>query len=391
MQNVNTKIKHLKEIVLNVLSQCAAAALQYTGIVAKYIGARFARVGKSEERLSVLETLATLLRSGMDVVLALETVSASLPSPLMRKLIGEVKSDVEDGMPLWQALGKTGLLPDRSLALIRVGEQTGRLSENLSMISLQQQKERLFRAKVRSAMMYPVLVLSLTGVIGVCIAWFILPRLASVFSHLNVALPLPTRILIVLGNFLGAHGFSTVLFLGAAGILSCYVLFIWDRTKSAGEWLLFLFPAIRKLLQEIELARFGYLLGTLLKAGLPITNAFDSLTEVTLFRAYRKLYAAMHERIAEGNSFQKSFALYPNVERLIPVAVQQMITAAERSGQLAEALLRVGSTFEEKIEVTTKNLATLVEPILLVVVWLGVVGVAVAVILPIYSLIGGLK
>ena len=141
----------------------------------------------------------------------------------------------------------------------------------------------------------------------------------------------------------------------------------------------------------MEIARLGYLLGTLLNAGLPITHAFDSLAEATEISQYKKLYLHLSSSIGDGNSIQKSLASFKHVNRLIPRPVEQLIVAGEQSGTLAQSLLKIGQVYETKADAVTKNLMVILEPVLLVIVWLGVVAVALAVILPIYSLIGGFK
>jgi type II secretory pathway component PulF len=142
---------------------------------------------------------------------------------------------------------------------------------------------------------------------------------------------------------------------------------------------------------EVEVARFGYLLGTLLEAGLTVTRAIESLAGASDVIRYKKFYLALRESIDMGNSFQKSFEAYKNIDALIPQPIQQLIISGEQSGNLNKTLIKVGQVLEAKSDTTTKNLTIIMEPILLVIVWAGVVSVAFAVILPIYSLVGGLN
>ena len=150
-------------------------------------------------------------------------------------------------------------------------------------------------------------------------------------------------------------------------------------------------PGVKLLLKETELARFGYLLGTLLSAGLSPTEALHSLSEATSLSRYKKFYLYLQESITDGNSFKKSFVQYKNINKLFPVPMQQLIIAGEQSGTLSETLIKIGQNYEAKTDTTAKDLTIILEPILLVIVWLGVLAVAFAVILPIYSLIGGLN
>jgi len=348
-------------------------------------------VGFGKERDYFLENFTMLMSAGMGVIQSLEALKLEARSSRMRKTIGEIKIEINNGSPIWKAMGKTKLLPPDVLSLIQIGEESGKLAENLKVIVNQQQKERIFRSKIRSAMIYPIIVLVMTIVIGIGIAWFILPRLTTVFTQLSLTPPLITRILIKLGNYLAVHGMVVVPIFTVALILLVYFIFFFPKTKIIGETLLINAPGIRSLVTEIELSRFGYILGNLLSAGLPVLKALDSLTKATTFHAYKKVYHQLYQDIEEGISFQKSFARHSWMARCIPIHVQQMVIAGEQSGHLAETLTKIGQTFEEKTDITTKNLAVLMEPILLIIVWFGVLGVALAVIMPIYSLIGNIN
>jgi type II secretory pathway component PulF len=193
------------------------------------------------------------------------------------------------------------------------------------------------------------------------------------------------------GIFLSKNGLwavplgTTVL----GGIL--YTVFGLKRTQFIGEAIIFSIPGIKTLMAEVELARFGYLLGTLLEAGLPVTKAIDSLEGASDVLRYKKFYAYLRDSIELGNSFQKSFTGYKKMEKLIPIPIQQLVISGEQSGNLTKTLIKVGQVLEAKSDQTTKNLTIIMEPILLVIVWAGVVSVAFAVILPIYSLVGDLN
>lgn len=342
----------------------------------------------SKEKEYFLETLSMLVSSGMSILDSLDSISAEVRSKRMRSLVLWIRDQIDTGSPLWRVLEQTHLFASHTISLVRIGEQSGRLAQNLHLISLQQEKERSFRSKIRSAMLYPLFVLTLTFAVGVGIAWFLLPRLALVFTQLHLELPLFTSMLIGFGTFLNRHGlFALPLFFLVIGLF-IYILFYFPATKRIGQTIVFFSPGISRLVREVELARCTYLLGTLLEAGLPIVHAIHSLEEATGFPQYKKFYLHLRKSVEEGNSFQKSFASYRNLRRIIPLSIQHVVVAGEKSGTLASALLRINKNYESKLEETTKNLAIVLEPLLLVFVWLGVMTVALAVILPIYSLIG---
>jgi type II secretory pathway component PulF len=347
--------------------------------------------GLGKERDQFIENLSMLVLSGMSITGALTSIIKQTKAPGMKKILERMALEIDAGSPVWKSFEKTGFFKGYTISLIRLGEESGNFAENLKVVALEEEKDREFKSKVRSALMYPAFVLVLTAVVGIGISWFILPKLAKIFSDLKLALPLVTRILLGFGLFLNKYGIIAVpagmTVFGGIG----YLVFGNPKTKYIGEAIIFSIPGIKTLLMEVEVARFGYLLGTLLEAGLPVTKAIDSLAGASEVIRYRKFYNTLHDSIDMGNSFQKSFASYPNIDVLIPQPIQQLIISGEQSGNLNKTLIKVGQMLEAKSDTTTKNLTIIMEPILLVIVWAGVVSVAFAVILPIYSLVGGLN
>jgi type II secretory pathway component PulF len=347
--------------------------------------------GLSKERDQFIENLSMLVMSGMSIVGALASIVKETKSPGMKKILERMLLEIESGSPVWKSFDKTGFFKGYTISLLRLGEESGNFAANLKVVALEEEKDREFKGKVRSALMYPVFVLTLTLVVGIGISWFILPKLAKIFTDLKLVLPFITKVLLAFGVFLSKHGIIAVP-LGAAVIGGIgYIIFGYKKTKFLGEIVIFSIPGINRLMMEVEVARFGYLLGTLLEAGLPVTRAIDSLIGATEVIRYKAFYVALRESIDMGNSFQKSFAAYKNIDDLIPPPIQQLIISGEQSGNLNKTLIKVGQMLEARSDATTKNLSIIMEPILLVIVWAGVVTVAFAVILPIYSLVGGLN
>jgi type II secretory pathway component PulF len=201
---------------------------------------------------------------------------------------------------------------------------------------------------------------------------------------LHVELPLLTRITLGIGDFLQNYG---AIFVPAVIALLVVGGIVFSRFFA--DVLLLSLPGVRRLVKEAELSRFGFTLGSLLEAGLPVSEALDSLVESTTLKSYRTFYANLSQGIKEGSSFAKVFSSNPKISRLFPVSVRQVTISAEQSGRLPEALIKIGQTYETRLEDTAKNLTVALEPALLLVVWFGVVLVALSVVLPIYSLIGG--
>ena len=264
----------------------------------------FYAIGLSKERDYYVENLSMLISSGMPITNALDSISAELRTKRMKNVISDMKIDLDSGVALWKTLSNTSLFPDHSISLIRLGEESSNLINNLKVVAVEQAKNRVFKSKLRSAMMYPAFVLVLTFIVGLGIAWFILPKLATVFSQLKITLPLITKILISAGVFLGNYGKFVVPLAIILVSALFFFIFILPKTRFIGQWILFLIPGIRDLIKEVEVARLGYLLGTLLQAGVQITHAFDSLASATEISLYKKLYKHMSVNIEDGSSVQ---------------------------------------------------------------------------------------
>ncbi|HSX07129.1 MAG TPA: type II secretion system F family protein [Candidatus Saccharimonadia bacterium] len=344
-----------------------------------------------KEREYFSENLSLLLKSAVPIGEALDTLLLNARSRSFKKALRGMQEDISAGYNLAVSLERSGIVGSQTLALVKLGEASGHLVENLQLAAVQEAKRHTFVTKVRSALIYPTFVISLTIIVGLGVAWFLLPRLAATFAQLRVKLPVISRVLISFGTFLKEHGLVAVpTFIGSCMLIS-YLLFGAPGTKRVGRTLLFHIPGIGRLIREVEVAQFGYLLGTLVSAGLSITQALTLLKQSSTVPQYQKLYQHLANSIDNGLTFKDSFTKYTHSRKMLPPSVQQMIIAAERSGSLPEVLLTIGKTYEQKSDITTQNLETLIEPVLLVLVAGGVMLVAIAVILPIYSLVGGLN
>jgi len=346
----------------------------------------FRGIGLKKEVYFFISNLSMLLSSGLRLSSALESLQEETKSRRMRKILSEIEQKIEGGSSLFDALEETGVFPLRILSLVKVGEESGNLSKNLEVATLQNEKEAMFRSKVRSSLMYGVIVFTLSVVVGAGSAWFTLPKVAVVFEEFEAELPAITRGLIVTGNILSAYGIFIIPFFLLGIVAVFYFLFSFPKTKFLGHAIVFRLPIVKNLVKQVEISRFGFLLGTMLEAGMSVVESFDALHGTTTFKNYQMFYVYLKQSVENGNSIQKSFADYPRIDKLFPSSSRQMISAAEQSGNLSGTLLKIGSIFEQKIEATAKNLPTVLEPLLLLLIGLGVAFLAIGIIMPIYNL-----
>jgi len=334
-----------------------------------------------------LENLSLLLHAGMPIGEALQSLSEEARGRQMTKTIGKITDEIEAGGSISSALRKSGILSERFVSLLRIGEETGKLSDNLALIVSERKKEQIFRSKIQSALIYPGFVLAVTFVVGILTAWYTFPKLVAVFDNMGGTLPVTTRAIIGAGHFLGAYGAWAVPSFLIIVALLFVMLFFWKRTKIIGEWILLSLPLSKRIAEEIEVARFGYTLGTLLSAGVSFPQAFESLRDATSFIMYKRFYAKVVENITDGNSLYKSIFKVRGYERFVPSHIVRLLDAGERSGSLSATLLTISAAYEQKTDDLTRDLSALLEPAIVLFVGLLVAVVALGIISPIYGLV----
>lgn len=346
-------------------------------------------MGMGKEKSQFIENLAILLNSGLSVIDALRTVTLELRNRAMKKVAQRMIDQVENGMALWRAMDNQCLFTAYALALIRIGEETGSLSKNMEYLAIQQEKDRSLRSKVKMAMIYPSIVIVLTMIITLGLAWFVLPQLVGVLVSLNAKLPLPTIIIIWIADFFGKHG--AVVVPSMFGALIVFTLLTkYTSLKGPVQQVIFMSPGIGTMARSATIASFGVILGSLLRAGVPIVNAVRSLADVTDTVRYRKFYEKLAQELEVGQSFSSAFKAIHETGKVLPASVQQLLITGERSGRMADMLLRIADIYEKKAEEAATKLPVILEPILLIFIG-GLVGsIAFAIIVPIYSVVGSM-
>lgn len=351
----------------------------------------FLRIGLGSEKDYLVDNLSVLLNAGMDILAALEAIASETKSGRLRKLVRRMVEDVENGEPVWRALYNTGLFQNETISLVRIGEDSGRLIQNLQILALQSQKDRMFRSKIVGAMAYPAFVVGLGSAVGFWVLFFLLPQLATTFSSLNMPLPFVTRALIAVGEYTRDHWAVLIPSIMGTGLVLGSVCFAIPKTRFIGQFFLLRTPAIGRLLIESETGRIGYLLGTLLSAGVDLIESLRSVSHASSFSSFSKFFSYLADRLEEGGTFEQAFQSYGKTRKVLSVPMQQLIVTAEHSGTVSQAFLSIGELYQFKADVASKNLTVILEPLLLLVMGVGVLFLALAVVMPIYSLVGGIE
>jgi len=345
------------------------------------------RVVNLTQKAVLAKHLSIMLNAGLTVV---ESLSVAIDSTTgrLQKILKRVKQSVESGTALSVALERHGdVFAGVFINAIYAGERSGNLAVNLSELSSSLEKERNLRAKVKSAMIYPAIVFFATIVLGLVIAFFILPKLTPLFLGLNIALPWTTRALIWIANFVDNFGLITLV-----AAIVVVLLLRWSLRLSAmvpiSHWVTLHLPAFGRMSAKLNLARLAGTMGLLLKSGVRIDEAI-TVTQKTIGNYYFKQSLARAAADLDGGAkLSESLAKNP---ALFPPLFTRLIGVGEVSGQFEETFFYLAEFYEEEVDAEAKRLSTALEPILLLIIGLVVGGLALSIITPIYELTGNVR
>ena len=345
--------------------------------------------GLGKFRGPFIQNMSMMLGAGLHVTDALEALTREASKGPMKKLIRAIHRDVENGMALWRAMDQRSFFTPYTIALVRIGEESGNLAENMANLAKQDEKDHAMKQKVKMAMIYPSIVIVLTIVIGIGLSWFVLPQLVGVLFALNVELPVTTLAVIAVADFFTENGPTVV---PLTIIILAFISFLVKFTplKIMAQWFLLMVPGIKTLIKQASIARFGIILGSLMKAGVAPVTALQSLTDVTTLYRFKKFYGKLTEHIQLGDSFSKSFTTIRGSKKVLPVSVQSIIVTGEQSGRLSDVLEKIADIYQIKAEETAQKLPIILEPMLLIVIAALVAFIAFSIIMPIYSVVGNI-
>jgi type IV pilus assembly protein PilC len=339
---------------------------------------------KFSEKILVAEHLRVMIKAGMPIDDAIRVLQDQTRNAKLRDILEHVRNDVKQGKDLSSSFAKyPRVFSEMFTNMIHVGEQSGNLEQTLAHLTNQMRKSYTLRKKVRSAMTYPIIVLlALTGLV-ILMMGYVLPRVVDVFGELEVELPLATRVLIASSNFVNQN---MLLVIGA--VILFIVFLVWFRTTPVGKKIfhriVLTVPPISNIAKRINLAQFSRTLGALISSGIVITTALDLTGDSMKNIWYRDALKRIALEIKKGTRMSDLIAQQPF---LFPPVVVQIIRVGEETGSLSETIDNLAQYYEDESDATLDDLSSIIEPILMIVIGLGVGFVAVAIIAPIYSLV----
>ncbi|MFC1808646.1 type II secretion system F family protein [Candidatus Omnitrophota bacterium] len=326
--------------------------------------------------------LHTLLISGLSLVASLKALEISSTNGRLRIILQRVRGDIEAGASLSEALAKhKRVFNELYCSMVKAGEESGRLTEVLDRVSVALIKEEAVNAKIKQAMNYPIILGVSLGVAVIVLGGFVVPRFAKLFMKLRVDLPLPTRILIGVNYFITNYWFLAIII-----IVSVIVTFRWIVNTKIGRYFWDAFKLkiyiFGPLFLKIYMARFSYLVATLIRSGLSMIDTFSLARQTANNVIIASTIEAIREKVKHGRTIASSMA----EEILFPELVIQMVRIGEESGRIDELLEQVSQFYEDEADYTINNLTVLIEPLLLGLIAGIVLVMALAIFLPLWNL-----
>jgi type IV pilus assembly protein PilC len=341
-----------------------------------------------KEKLMFTKNLSVMIASGLPISKALKNLSLQTKNKKFIQILSVVHEDVQAGNQFSDGLAKfPAVFNELFVNMVRVGETGGNLEEVLDILADQLEKEHDLIRKVRGALVYPSVILVAMIIIGFIMMVFVIPKLTSIFDDMDVELPMATKLLITVSGLMAQYWW--VFLIGVGILLFCLKIFL---TTSVGKktfgLVVIKLPAIGGIIVKLNCARFSRIYSSLLKSGISVIKALEILSRTLNNFYYQRAMLRSVEGVQKGLSLSE--IIYQE-KKIFPVLVPQMLEVGEETGKTEKVLFELAQFYEAEVDQITKNLSSIVEPILMMIIGVAVGFFAVAIMLPMYSVMGNIS
>lgn len=343
--------------------------------------AKFLNRVSFQELVVITRQLATMVSSGLVLSEAIDILEEQQTKGVLKRALSDISQDIKGGLTLAQALSKyPDIFPHLYVNLVKSGETSGKLDSVLLQMADGLEKDREFQSKIKGAMIYPAVVLTMMIVVMIIMMVFVIPKLTSLYTQSSIDLPLPTKILIATSNIFTQ--FWWLLLIVVVGTIVGI-----NRYKKTPEGsllfgkLVLKIPIVGKIISNVTLTNFNRTFGLLTAAGIPLLDSIGIVSDLTDNPVYKNALKDAYRGVEKGLPF--SSLLSGNI---FPKIVSQMIKVGEETGKVDEIFFKLAEYFESESNNLIKNLTVAIEPIVLVILGIGVAFLVISIILPIYKL-----
>jgi type IV pilus assembly protein PilC len=387
-EGTDKKGKRIKGKMLAVSEAAVKADLRRQGVLAKRVRkeSQLFKSGKkitSEDIALFARQLATMLQAGIPMVQCFDIIGNGHDKPSMQKLVLAIKSDVEAGTSLHEALGKHPLyFDDLFVNLVEAGEHAGALETLLDKVAVYKEKTEALKKKIKKALFYPAAVLAVAVIVTIILLVFVIPQFESLFKGFGADLPAFTQMVINLSRFVQSQGWWMLILVVGAGFSFFYFKKRSRPMRRALDRMLLKAPVVGPIMVKAAIARYSRTLSTMFAAGVPLVEALTSVAGATGNIVYEEATLRIRDEVSTGQRLQRSMeqtGLFPNM-------VIQMIAVGEESGSLDSMAAKVADFYEADVDAAVDAMSSLLEPLIMAILGVLVGGLVVAMYLPIFKL-----
>lgn len=343
--------------------------------------------GVNQRELAIFfRQLATLIEAKVPVTSSLQSVAEQTDNEYLRSIAREMSDDIDDGMPFSEALERhKDTFSSLIINMVKAGEISGGLQRSIKYIADNIEKNYYMTSKIKGSLMYPGFVIGAASIIGFLVITFILPKITGIIKEMGITVPWYTKVLMWLGDFMQTYWWAVLLV-----IIGAIAGFMYYANSEAGkrdmEEIILKIPVIGTISSRLYLIRFAENLSALLAGGIPIVRALTVVADVVGNGIYKRVILQAADNVRTGGLMSQVFMNSP----VIPPMVAQMVKIGEETGSTTQVLKAISDFYSQEVDMLTKNMMSLIEPILIVVLGIGVAIMVVGILMPIYNIAGQL-
>lgn len=335
------------------------------------------------EKISFARNLGSMMEAGLPLSRALSVLERQTRNPKFAAVVKKVAAGISRGDPLHKALSEhQNVFPPLFTAMVKAGEESGGLSSSLKTVSEQLERSYLLKKRIQGAMIYPAIVIVAMLSIGALMMVYVVPTLTETFKEFEIELPASTRLVIFISDLLSNYALATLSGIVILGLFGFY--FAGTRAgKKISHFIIMRLPVVGAIFKEVQAARTCRTLASLLSSGVEVVFSLSITKDVLQSPYYKEVLEEAGSKVQKGVSLSSVFTAREN---LYPILVGEMMSVGEETGKMTEMLFKAADFYESEVEQKTKNISTIVEPVLMIVIGAAVGFFALSMISPIYSL-----
>lgn len=344
---------------------------------------------KKVDKLFLFKNLATMIKAGLPLPETIDLLRESINNDKVKEVLSTLKYDVEAGGTISGSLSKfKESFGTSEIAMINAGEVGGTLPQSFQNLFEDVESEHELQKDIKSAMMYPAIVLSILMIVGLLMMLFVLPQMTGFFEQANIEVPTITKYVIAFSKFTKQYSvYIAILLVGLIFGLRIGVRRSVNMKKTI-EKIVFKIPIVGAQIRSFYVYKFARMLGLLIKSGVPILEALEIVSRSLSHMGYRHSVDVMRKDVKVGGKLFESVGKF---QKLYPPFVSRMLQVGDRTGNTSDSLENISEYYRQELEETLKNLSSLIEPIMMVFLGAGVALIAISVLIPLYSMVSGIN